>query len=132
MGLKFEYKLFNMEIEGRVLHMIVTGKLEKEDYDFFVPEAETRIKKYGKIRVMIELVDFKGWSAGALWEECKLVHNHLKDVERMAMVGDKTWEKGLALFMKPFAGAKLKYFSVSERQAAINWIEDGMNEDYIV
>jgi hypothetical protein len=131
MSLKLEYKSFAMEIEGRVLHMIVTGRLEKEDYDFFVPEAETRIQKYGKIRIMIELIDFKGWSVGALWEECKLAYHHLKDVERMAMVGDKAWEKGLALFMKPFAGAKLKYFDTSERQAAIDWIEDGMNKDAV-
>ena len=89
MSIRFEYKAFSVEIQGRILHGVITGKLEKEDYDLFVPEAERLIEQYGKIRVIAELVDFKGWSAGALWEECKLAYHHLKDVERMAMVGDK-------------------------------------------
>ncbi|MCB1562924.1 MAG: STAS/SEC14 domain-containing protein [Alphaproteobacteria bacterium] len=128
MSIRFEYKAFSVEIQGRILHGVITGKLEKEDYDLFVPEAERLIEQYGKIRVIAELVDFKGWSAGALWEECKLAYHHLKDVERMAMVGDKTWEKGIAIFMKPFVGAKLRYFDVSERQAALEWIQDGLAE----
>ena len=87
MALKLEYKVLSVETHGRVLHGIVSGKLEKEDYDLLVPEAERLIEKSGKIRVLVELIDFKGWSAGALWEECKFAYHHLKDVERMAMVG---------------------------------------------
>lgn len=124
MALKFEYKSFSVETQGRILHGVIIGKLEKEDYDLFVPEAERLINEHGTIRVLAELVDFKGWTAGALWEECKLAYHHLKDVERMAMIGDKAWEKGLTVFMKPFIGAKLKYFDVSERQAAIDWIQE--------
>jgi len=131
MSLKFEYKAFSVETQGRVLHGIITGKLEKEDYDLFVPEAERLINQYGKIRVLAELVDFKGWSASALWEECKLAYHHLKDVERMAMVGDKSWEKGLAAFVKPFVGAKLKYFDVSDRPAAIDWIAEGVADSAV-
>ncbi|MCB1681000.1 MAG: STAS/SEC14 domain-containing protein [Rhodospirillales bacterium] len=126
MALKLEYKVLSVETHGRVLHGIVSGKLEKEDYDLLVPEAERLIEKSGKIRVLVELIDFKGWSAGALWEECKFAYHHLKDVERMAMVGDRAWEKGLTVFMKPFVGAELRYFDVSERQAAVDWIEDGL------
>lgn len=124
MAFKVEYKSFSLETQGNILHGIITGKIEKEDYDLFVPEAERLIDQYGKIRVIAELVDFKGWTAGALWEECKLAYHHLKDVERMAMVGDKAWEKGLAAFMKPFTGAKLKYFDVSQRQKAFEWITE--------
>ncbi|MCB9973633.1 MAG: STAS/SEC14 domain-containing protein [Rhodospirillales bacterium] len=126
MTLTFDYKAFSIETQGKLLHGIVTGKIEKEDYDLLVPEAERLINRYGKIRIFVELVDFKGWSAGALWEECKLAYHHLKDVERMAMVGDKIWEKGIALFMKPFVGAKLKYFDVSDRSAAMDWINEGL------
>lgn len=128
MSMRFEYKEFSVEMQGRILHAVITGKLEKEDYDLFVPEAERLIKQFGKIRVIAELVDFKGWSAGALWEECKLAYHHLKDIERMAMVGDKAWEKGLAVFIKPFVGAKLRYFDILERQAALEWIQDGLAE----
>ncbi|MEZ5814295.1 MAG: STAS/SEC14 domain-containing protein [Alphaproteobacteria bacterium] len=124
MALKFEYKSFTVETKGRILHGVITGKLEAEDYDLLVPEAERLINEHDKIRIIAELVDFEGWSAGALWEECKLAYHHLKDIERMAVVGDKAWEKGMTAFVKPFVGAKLKYFDASERQKAIDWIQE--------
>lgn len=126
MTIKFEHKLFKVETSGCIMHGVIVGKLEVADYDLFVPEAERLINEFGKIRVFVELVDFKGWSAGALWEECKLAYYHLKDIDRMAMVGDKAWEKGLTLFMKPFVGAKLRYFDVSQKDEAIAWIEEGV------
>lgn len=126
MTFKIEYKDFQVETHGSILHGVITGKIEKEDYDLFVPEAERLISQYGKIRVIAELIDFEGWTAGALWEECKLAYNHLKDVERMAMVGDKKWEENLAGFVKPFVGAKLKYFDVSQRQEALDWIQEDL------
>ena len=128
MTLKIDYKSITLESSGRLMHGIVTGKLEKEDYDILVPEAERLINQYGKIRIIAEMRDFEGWTAGAFWEECKLGYHHLKDVERIAFVGDKAWEKGLSMFMKPFTGAKMKYFDASERQAAIDWITEGLSK----
>ncbi len=126
MTLTFDYKSFTVATQGRLLHGVITGKLEAEDYDLLVPEAERLINEHGKIRILAELVDFEGWSVGAMWEECKLAYHHLKDIERMAVVGDKAWEKGLTLFTKPFVGAKLKYFDVSDRQAAIDWVQENL------
>ena len=126
MALKFDYKSFEIETRGCILYGIITGKIEAEDYDLLVPTAERLISEHGKIRIIAELVDFDGWTAGALWEECKLAYHHLKDIERMAVVGDKGWEKGMTAFVKPFVGAKLKYFDVSERQAAFDWIQENM------
>lgn len=125
MTLKLEYGIFSMATEGRIMHATIAGKLEKQDYDLLVPETERLIAQHGKIRFLVELIDFRGWSAGALWEECKFACHHLKDVERMAMVGDRAWEKGLSVFMKPFTGAKLKYFDIAEKQAALDWIREG-------
>ena len=128
MTLKFEYKSFSVETHGRILHGVISGKIEAADYDILVPEAEHAIAEHGKIRIIAEMIDFEGWTVGALWEECKLAYHHLKDIERMAMVGDKKWEAGMAAFVKPFVGAKLKYFDVSERAEAFKWIEEGIAE----
>jgi hypothetical protein len=115
-----------VETEGRVLHGRISGKLEKEDYEILVPVAERLIGQYGKIRLIIELADFKGWTAGAAWEDCKLAYHHLKDIERIAIIGETAWEKGLTMFMKPFTGAKMRYFDVAEKQAGFDWIREGL------
>jgi hypothetical protein len=51
------------------------------------------------------MTDFHDWKAGALWQDIKFDLKHCTDIERLAMVGDKTWEKGMSVFCKPFTTA---------------------------
>jgi hypothetical protein len=50
---------------------------------------------------------------------------HYRDFDRIAMVGDRKWEKWMATLGKPFTRAKIRYFDVSEIDAAWNWIGEG-------
>lgn len=109
---------------GKYIDLKVTGKLEVEDYDFFVPELEAQIKKHGKINLMIEMLDFTGWTLSAAWEDTKFGMKHFKDIERLAIVGDKNWEKDAAYFCKAFTTAKVRYFDVHERDEAFAWLVD--------
>ena len=43
-----------------------------------------------------------GWDAGAAWEDVKFVIKHFSDIDRLAMVGDKKWEHGMATLFQPF------------------------------
>ncbi len=81
--------------EGKCIHLTVTSKLKKEDYDIFVPEIDQQIEQYGKVNMLLELIDFHGWTASTAWKDTKFGVRHLCDIERLAIVGDKTWEKGM-------------------------------------
>lgn len=109
---------------GGLVAIHVTGKLTAEDYNLFVPQMGNLIKEHGKIRVFLELVDFHGWSAGALWEDTKFAVKHFNDIERLAIVGDKRWEEGMAIFCKPFTTAKVRYFDITENTEAQQWIRE--------
>ena len=54
------------EMGGKVLVVRASGKLTREDYEYFVPEVERLIGQHGKIRVLIQMHDFHGWTLGAL------------------------------------------------------------------
>ena len=110
--------------EGNVLRIRVSGKLTKEDYDQFVPPTEEFIGEQGKIRVLFEMHDFHGWEVAALWEDIKFDVHHWRDIERLAMVGETKWEKGMAAFCKPFTTAKIQYFDVSQADEAQAWINE--------
>src|SRR6056297_1176692 len=87
---------------SNLLSVKASGTLTKEDYQDFIPEVESMIRKHGKIRILFEMEDFHGWDAAALWEDTKFDFIHFSDIERIAFVGDKKWEKGMAFFCKPF------------------------------
>jgi SpoIIAA-like len=107
---------------GKVMQVQVSGKLSAEDYKQFVPEFERRLQKDGKIRVLFDMTDFHGWDAGALWEDIKFDLKHFGDIERVAMVGDKKWEKGMSLFCRPFTKAKVRYFDHGQAKEAHTWV----------
>ena len=109
---------------GNTVTVRLTGKLTSADYELFVPEIERLTEVHGTIRMLVELVDFHGWTAGALWEDTKFAARHFSDIERLALLGDSKWEKGMAVFCKPFTRAKVRYFERSDFAQAKAWLHD--------
>jgi hypothetical protein len=113
---------YSEEDGGKVLILHVTGKLVKADYGQFVSEFERLVRKHGKLRVLFNMAGFHGWDAGAAWEDFKFDIKHFADIERLAMVGDKKWQHGMAMFFKPFTKATSRYFDLSEIAEARKWL----------
>ena len=121
------------EADGKIIVANLSGKLTKEDYKHFLPEAERLIRKHGEIRVLCKMNDYHGWEAGALWEDIKFDIKHFADIERLALVGHQKWEAGMAVFCKPFTKAKIRHFERYELPQAEEWIRAGhpsLGRDY--
>ncbi len=109
---------------GKLLEVRISGKLTKEAYEKLVPVVDRQIKESGKVRILLVLDDFHGWTLGALWEDTKFDLKHWKDIERLAIVGETKWEAGMAVFCKPFTTAKIKYFDHAKLDEARKWIAE--------
>jgi hypothetical protein len=107
---------------GKVLEVHLTGKLAAEDYDQLVPTVERLVKQHGKIRLLVQMHDFHGWTAGALWKDIKFDAKHFRDIERIAMVGETKWQHGMAVFCKPFTAAQVQYFDHAQSEKALAWL----------
>ena len=88
----------NEEDGGKVIALHVSGKLEKADCEQFVPEFTRLARQNGKSRVLFDMSGFHGWKVGAAWEDFKFGVEHFSDIERLAMVGEKKWQQGMATF----------------------------------
>ncbi|TKB28429.1 STAS/SEC14 domain-containing protein [Desulfopila sp. IMCC35006] len=109
---------------GKLLVIQVTGKLEKMDYEHFVPEFDRLVKEHGKLRVLFDMTDFHGWKLSALWEDTKFAMNHFSDIEQLAMVGEERWQHGMAIFCKPFTKAIVRYFDHADTAGARVWLAE--------
>ena len=47
--------------EEWIVKTTIRGKLVKKDYETFVPKMERLIEEYGRIRLLVKLIDFHGW-----------------------------------------------------------------------
>jgi hypothetical protein len=114
----------NAENGGKLLVVHVSGKLVKADYAHLVPEFERLIAQHGKLRMLFDMTGFHGWEIGAMWEDLKLGINHFSDIEKLAMVGEKQWQHGMATFCKPFTGAAVRYFDHADAAEARKWLAE--------
>jgi SpoIIAA-like len=116
---------FNEESGGKLLIVRVSGKLVKGDYSAFVPAVEQLIRQHGKLQILFDMTGFHGWNAGAAWEDFKFGVEHFADIERLAMVGEERWQRGMATFCKPFTKAKVRYFGHADAAEARHWLGEG-------
>jgi hypothetical protein len=105
-----------------ILGFRLSGKLHDADYKHFVPAVDAVIAAHGKVRLLAEFHDFHGWDAHALWDDIKFSTTHCTKIDRIAVVGEKSWEKWMATVCKPFTMAKIRYFGAGEIEAAKTWL----------
>ncbi len=108
--------------EAKSLEVKISGKLSAEDYEMLEPGVEKLIGDSGKIRILFVMSDFHGWDLGAVWEDIKFATKHCHDIEKVAMVGEKTWEKWMATICKPFTLSSIKYFDAGQEAEARQWL----------
>lgn len=114
--------LLDWNPETAILEVDLSGQLDKADYEQFAPEIDRLIKQQGAVRVLVTLHNFKGWTFAGIWEDIKFDARHYNDIDRLAIVGEKKWHEGMALFCKPFTSAKVRYFEQFEYEDARAWL----------
>ncbi len=111
--------------DGNTIAIRASGKLTHEDYQNFLPQLEEQIKEHEKVSLLFEFIDFTGWELGVAIDEFKFSIKHLSTFERIALVGDKAWEKWMALMMKPFLlSGEVRYFNRENLQDAWDWLRE--------
>ena len=110
-------------IESGTLQVLASGKLSTDDYKSFEPAVTKLIDGFGKIKVLFVMQDFHGWETGAVWEDIKFATKHCRDIDKIAMVGEKDWERWMATICKPFTMSKIEYFDADQKDQAQQWLE---------
>ena len=107
---------------AKLLEVKASDRLSREDYEHFEPAVSGLIESAGKIKILFIMHDFHGWQMGAVWEDIKFATKHCRDIEKIAMVGEKVWEKWMATICKPFTMSSIKHFDAGEEAAARKWL----------
>jgi hypothetical protein len=114
----------NGDSASKLLEVEASGKLSAGDYEAFEPAVEELIEASGKINILFVMRDFHGWELGAVWEDIKFATKHCRDINKIAMVGENSWEKWMATICKPFTLSSVKYFDAGEEDAARQWLSE--------
>ena len=111
--------------DGNILAARASGKLSHEDYQNFLPKLEKEIKSLGKISLLLELDNFHGWDLKAAKDDFEFGMQHMDDFDRIAIVGEKAWERWMVAMMKPFVPfGGIRYFDRDKLQQAWDWLRE--------
>ncbi|MCU7959560.1 MAG: STAS/SEC14 domain-containing protein [gamma proteobacterium symbiont of Bathyaustriella thionipta] len=106
------------------MSLAVAGKLTHADYELFVPMLEEAINqvKQPQIKVLVDALEFEGWEMRAAWDDFKLGLQHGRQFSKIALLGNKPWEKFAAKLAHWFIGGEARYFENTEE--AISWLNE--------
>jgi hypothetical protein len=104
-----------------VIGFEVSDKATAEDFRDVVLPAFERASKDGEFRAVIVIPEFKGMSAGGLWEDLKIGVEHLRGWKRIAVVTDIDWIIHVTRMFGWMTPGDVRTFRLNQRDDAIAW-----------
>ena len=111
-------------LPGGVIGVRATGTVTREDYDgVFRPLLQHAHAEGQRVRLLYVFApEFKGFTAGAGWEDFRLGLKYLRMFERCAIVSDVTWIREGARLIATMMPCPVKVFEHAQEQEAMQWV----------
>jgi hypothetical protein len=111
-------------VPGNIVALKISGEVTQKDFDSISRIMDNAIKKYVTIRLLLVVEHYDSFfSAESLYEDLKFAHIYSNSIERMAVVGDRTWKSTWVALFGLFSGFLTHYFDGTEINNAWNWLQ---------
>ncbi|MGI9553913.1 MAG: STAS/SEC14 domain-containing protein [Thermodesulfobacteriota bacterium] len=109
----------------KVLGIIMKGKIDSDDIEQVSEIVESKLEKFDKLSIYVEVESFGGISVEAFFKDLKLGIRNFGKFDKKAVVTDKTWMKKLGeVSDKLFSSIEIKCFSFDEKEDAVRWVSE--------
>jgi hypothetical protein len=114
---------FLNNLPGRVIGVILSGEVTKEQYDRVYPRIEELAKSEGEINYLVKVATpLKNITAGTWWDDFKLALKHFSKWRKVAIVTDEKMIDQLADALGFAYPGESKTFSLSQFDEAVKWV----------
>jgi hypothetical protein len=76
--------------------------------------------KHPEIKALIDATELQGWEMRAAWDDLKLGLRHGREFKKIALLGNKEWQKYASKVGSWFISGEIKYFE--DASAALGWL----------
>jgi len=122
-----EDQLIHAELDKRKGLLIVApeGPLTADDFRSVAAIVDPYIADRAVLRgLLVRAPTFPGWdSFGALIEHMKFVHNHHRDIEKVAAVTDSDFLRIAPAIAQHFLQPEIRVFPSSQETEALAWLQ---------
>ena len=111
------------EEHGNLVHLELRGRLSPTDQASLVYFITKATQRHGKIRLLVTLADFGGWTADDDWDDEGMRIPDDAAILKSAFVGAPEWKDLVFAFVaKPFRTIPMEYFTTDV--AARDWLAE--------
>jgi hypothetical protein len=111
------------ENEGKIIGFKIIGNVTKADYKVMIPEIESILSKEESVSVLMDISQFKGEDMDALRDHFKMFHDYHKKIDKIAVIGNKSWEEWITKFAESVY-LQSKFFYQSDMDSAWKWLKE--------
>ena len=108
---------------GNILGYKAVGTITKGDYTTFAADVEALLQEEETICLLLDMEEFEGEKVKAWGADLKFGREYRKKITKMAIVGDKKWQKWMTSLIDPFYAREAEFFPIDERDAAWDWLQ---------
>ena len=112
------------EADSPVIELRVSGHITEDELEANMDRLKADLDA-GKTRVIEIIEGFTGIEPAALMADIRLGLPLARKVDRVAVVADQAWIRGLSHLGPLFTGAKVKVFHDEQLAEARSWIREG-------
>lgn len=112
------------ESSENVLGFLISDRITLADVHQMYGIMADAIAAHGSIRLLMEVEGFRHMEPEALAEKFKFAIDHARDIEKMAVVSDRTWIKSWVKVTGLLAQGRTEHFHRSEIRSAWEWLRE--------
>jgi hypothetical protein len=107
---------------GNTLGYKVSGTVDKGDYEVLTQGVQALVHEMGDINVLLDVTEFHWEKVSAWGADLKFGHDYHNKITKMAIVGDKKWQKWASHLAAPFYAREAQYFDAEVVESAWEWV----------
>lgn len=114
------------DLGGPCVQISLLGKLDPEEYRQAQTDLDSLLHNRDGFRLLIDLHEFDGWQGlTALAAHVRLAAGHIGQLDRAAIVGDKSWQHLAQRIAGHVLGTRTQYFPSDAYEDAKIWLAAG-------
>ncbi len=115
--------MINLEVISKnIVKIKLVGKLQVGDFPLIAPQIDGLIQQYGRIRIIGDGTEFKGWeNENAFKEHVHFVMLRHRKIERVAIIPGKLWQSIILNIAKRVVRIEIRTFKRKQTEEAKSW-----------
>lgn len=111
--------------ENSIIAVKASDTLSKKDFDKLAPTLKEFTGSNRDSHLLMTLERFKGWDdVSSFWKDLKLDAEFIGEFDRIAIVGEKKWQKWGTNLLDSLTKNELKFFEIKNADGAWLWLTD--------